>query len=101
MKNFAIVIGINNYIHIEKLNYAEQDAQKLYDFFINELQFEETNIKILVSNSSNNINQFSPIRSNIKSGLKRLSEGNRFEVEDNLWMIFRVQELQLKKLLNP
>ncbi|GEM_PF-4728825 len=88
MKNFAIVIGINNYIHIEKLNYAEQDAQKLYDFFINELQFEETNIKILVSNSSNNINQFSPIRSNIKSGLKRLSEGNRFEVEDNLWFFF-------------
>ena len=88
MKNFAIVIGINDYLHIKKLNYARQDAEKMRQHFINELQFEANSVKLLVSNSYNNITPITPIRSTIKSGLKRLTEGNRFGVEDNLWFFF-------------
>jgi uncharacterized caspase-like protein len=89
MKNFAVIIGINDYIHIKKLNYATQDAEKMRNHFINELQFEENNVKLLVSDSSNSVNhQHSPIGSNIRLGLKRLSEGSKFTIDDNLWFFF-------------
>jgi uncharacterized caspase-like protein len=123
MRNFAIIIGVNDYIHIKKLNYATQDAEKMRNHFINELQFEENSVKLLTSDSNNSIShQHSPIRSNIRLGLKRLSEGNKFTVDDNLWfffsghgtysegldyimpldgtMMFLVRELKLMKLLN-
>ncbi|MBW4612434.1 MAG: caspase family protein [Desmonostoc vinosum HA7617-LM4] len=86
MGNFAIIIGINNYVNISKLNYAKEDAQKIHNFFLDELQLEKNNITLLVSDLNND--KYTPFGSNIKSGLKKLSEGKRFAVEDNLWFFF-------------
>jgi formylglycine-generating enzyme required for sulfatase activity/uncharacterized caspase-like protein len=40
-RNWAIAIGINGYCHMQKLNYAKQDAEAVRDYFHQDLQFEQ------------------------------------------------------------
>ena len=40
-KNWAIVIGINNYYNLQKLDFAENDAEAMKDWFSQEAKFDE------------------------------------------------------------
>jgi formylglycine-generating enzyme required for sulfatase activity/uncharacterized caspase-like protein len=40
-KNWAITIGINGYRNLQRLSYAQRDAEAMRDYFRNEVQFEQ------------------------------------------------------------
>lgn len=57
-KNWALVIGINQYQFLQPLQYAKQDAQSVHDFFSNAIDFEKV---FLFSDDSATITQSSPL----------------------------------------
>lgn len=40
-KNWAIAIGINQYRNLQPLQFAVRDAQLMYDYFYNEVNFQQ------------------------------------------------------------
>ena len=45
--SWAVIIGINEYEHVDKLNYAVQDAEAIQDLLISNFNFPKENIIML------------------------------------------------------
>jgi len=55
--SWAVIIGINNYHNIKRLNYAVDDAQDIHDMLVTKFHFPEDNIALLINEEAtyNNI----------------------------------------------
>ena len=90
-KNWAIVIGINNYYNLRKLDFAENDAEAMKDWFSQEAKFDE--VFLFTENSPPILTNTQRIPTNPTYGtLKRFLRAN-FEEPllkqgDNLWFFF-------------
>ncbi|MCZ2207819.1 caspase family protein, partial [Cylindrospermopsis raciborskii] len=90
-KNWAIVIGINNYLNLQTLNFAQSDAEAMKEWFLQEAKFDQ--VFLFTENSH-------PIPTNTQSIptepthgiLKRFLRVNfeqpLLKQEDNLWFFF-------------
>ena len=47
--SWALIIGINDYQNVKPLNYAVADAKDIKELLINEFDFPEENIQILLN----------------------------------------------------
>ncbi len=86
-KNWALVIGINQYKFLQPLQYAKQDAQSVHDFFSNALGFEKV---FLFSDDLATSTETSllPNRANLLRCLQQFMETSRLKPEDNFWFFF-------------
>ncbi|MDF5737124.1 MULTISPECIES: caspase family protein [unclassified Nostoc] len=86
-KNWAIVIGINQYDYMLPLNYAKRDAQLMQEFLGNEAGFERI---FLFSDDSPDINGKSTrtTRTNLLRVLRQLFENPFMGAGDNFWFFF-------------
>jgi uncharacterized caspase-like protein len=110
-QNWAIVLGVNEYSNLRRLNYAEQDAESVRDFF-RELGFEQVYFfaqnapRIPVDNGAT----FSaePTFGELSNFLDRRFEQPFLTPSDNLWFFFaghgrrdRQQDYLMLKDSNP
>ncbi|NEQ38191.1 MAG: peptidase C14 [Okeania sp. SIO3I5] len=90
MKNYAsIAIGINQYEFLEPLSYAQQDAEALHSFLVNETSFSEEQCLLLSDNTSRPIWQQPtyPTRENILNIIEGFCQ-KQLQVENFLWYFF-------------
>jgi uncharacterized caspase-like protein len=101
-KNFAIVIGINQYnqINFRPLKYAKSDAESVRDFFLQEAQFDFDDVCFFADNSPNLLlPNGQPIPTYPSSGNLESFLGDRFKIPflssgDNCWFFFAGHGLQ-------
>lgn len=93
VRNWALVIGINQYDFLEPLKYAKRDAQLMRDFLCDETGFERV---FFLSDDSPDISGKStrPYRANLLRVLQQLSEKSFMEVGDNFWFFFNGYGIQ-------
>ena len=86
-KNWAIAIGINQYDHLQPLNYAKRDAQLMQEFLGNEAGFERI---FFFSDDSPDVAGKStrPTRTNLLRVLRQLFENPFMGAGDNFWFFF-------------
>ncbi|MBE8992395.1 caspase family protein [Nostoc sp. LEGE 12450] len=89
-KNWAIVVGINNYDNLQPLNYAKRDAEAMKAWFEDEAQFDQV---FLFTEDSPAIKTNPPIKTQPTHGrfltfLEVQFETKLLEVQDNLWFFF-------------
>src|ERR687886_836534 len=86
-KNWAIVIGINQYEFLQPLKYAERDAQLMQEFLRTEAGFERV---FFFSDDSPPMNGKStrPYRANLRRVLRELFENRFMGAGDNFWFFF-------------
>ena len=90
MKNYAsIAIGINQYEFLEPLSYAQQDAEALHNFVVNERNFSPERCFLLSDNSSRPIQGplAYPSRESILDIIEDFCQ-NQLQVEDCVWYFF-------------
>lgn len=80
-KTFAIAIGINQYQHFQPLNYAQQDAQALWDLWTQRLGIP-SNQCFLLTDSAQAINGQStyPERETLQNWLDYLSGDGQWPI---------------------
>lgn len=85
-QHWALIIGINNYQHLQPLLYAQRDAQTLRNFLVEEGEFSAERT-ILLSDFSPAIGDRSthPDRANIQDWLSSL-EPAAFQPNDLVWL---------------
>jgi uncharacterized caspase-like protein len=84
-KNWAVVVGINEYEHLSRpLKYAKRDAELMRDFLCNEAGFEQ--VYHFSEDSSNK--QLRPTRSNLMRLLHVRFEQPFLSAGDNFWFFF-------------
>lgn len=86
VKNWALVIGINDYHYLQPLKYAKQDARRMQEFLENEAGFEQ--VFFFNDETDTNGNPTHPDRANLLQFLEQLSEQPFMEAEDNFWFFF-------------
>ena len=62
--SYALIIGIDKYENVQKLNYAVDDAESIKDILINSFDFPEENVSLLINEEAtkqNIIKSFSKI----------------------------------------
>jgi uncharacterized caspase-like protein len=86
-KNWAIVIGINQYQFLQPLKYAKRDAQLMQEFLGNEAGFERI---FFFSDDSPPMNgkSTSPFRANLRRVLLELFDKRFMNAGDNFWFFF-------------
>ncbi|MHC5771196.1 MAG: SUMF1/EgtB/PvdO family nonheme iron enzyme [Nostoc sp.] len=89
-KNWAIVVGINNYDNLQPLNYAKRDAEAMKAWFEDEAQFDRV---FLFTEDSPAIKTNPPIKTQPTHGrfltfLQVQFETKLLEAQDNLWFFF-------------
>jgi formylglycine-generating enzyme required for sulfatase activity/uncharacterized caspase-like protein len=93
-KNFAIVIGINQYhpINFRRLEYAENDAESVRDFFLQEARFD--NVYFFADNSPDLVLPngqkipTAPTSGNLETFLEKRFETPFLSSGDNCWFFF-------------
>ena len=68
--SWALIIGIDKYENVHKLNYAVDDAESIKDILINSFNFPEENVSLLINEKAskqNIIKSFATITKNAKS----------------------------------
>jgi uncharacterized caspase-like protein len=84
-KNWAVVIGINEYEHLQRpLKYAKRDAELMRDFLCNEAGFE----KVYHFSKDSSEKQLLPTRSNVMRLLHVRFEQPFMSAGDNFWFFF-------------
>ncbi|PSB51875.1 peptidase C14, partial [filamentous cyanobacterium Phorm 6] len=84
-KNWAVVIGINEYEHLQRpLKYAKRDAKLMRDFLYNEAGFE----KVYHFSEDSSEKQLLPTRSNVMRLLHIMFELPFMSAGDNFWFFF-------------
>jgi formylglycine-generating enzyme required for sulfatase activity/uncharacterized caspase-like protein len=90
-QNWAIVVGINEYDNLRRLNYAERDAESVRDFF-GELGFEQVYFFAenapVISASSGAPFLAEPTFGRLSNFLDRRFEQAFLSPRDNLWFFF-------------
>lgn len=89
-KNWAIVVGINNYDNLQSLNYAKRDAEAMKAWFEDEAKFDRV---FLFTENSPAIPTNPPIKTEPTHGrfltfLEVQFETKLLEPQDNLWFFF-------------
>ncbi|GAB4378513.1 MAG: hypothetical protein Kow00121_30510 [Elainellaceae cyanobacterium] len=91
-RNWAIVIGVNHYRNLQRLNYAVQDAGAVRDYFLQEAGFERV---YYFSDQSPPIEQdygppldSQPLYTTLKRFLRTRFEQPFLQMGDNLWFFF-------------
>ena len=54
--SYALIIGINEYQNVKKLSYAVNDAKAIYNKLINEYDFHNSKVKLLLDARATNYN---------------------------------------------
>ncbi|MBE9033001.1 SUMF1/EgtB/PvdO family nonheme iron enzyme [filamentous cyanobacterium LEGE 11480] len=90
-RNWAIVVGINDYDNLRALKYAERDAASVRDFF-GELGFEQVyffaaGAPAIQAKSGAPISA-EPTTSRLRNFLRRRLQGKPLEAGDTLWFFF-------------
>lgn len=85
-KNWAVVIGINEYEHLQRpLKYAKRDAELMRDFLYNEAGFE----KVYHFSEDSSEKQLLPTRANVMRWLSHVRFEQPFmSAGDNFWFFF-------------
>jgi uncharacterized caspase-like protein len=84
-KNWAVVIGINEYEHLSRpLKYAKRDAELMRDFLCNEAGFEQ----VYHFSEDSSDKQLRPTRSNLMRLLHVRFEQPFLSAGDNFWFFF-------------
>ena len=84
-RNWAVVIGINEYEHLQRpLKYAKRDAELMRDFLYNEAGFE----KVYHFSEDSSEKQLLPTRSNVMRLLHVRFEQPFMSAGDNFWFFF-------------
>ena len=65
-ESWAVIIGINNYHNINRLNYAVDDAQDIHDMLVAKFNFPVDNIALLLNDEAT--------YNNIKTSLYEMAE---------------------------
>ncbi len=90
-QNWAIVVGINQYDNLRRLNYADRDAESVRDFF-RQLDFEEIYFfakhapEIVASNGVTISAE--PTTNRLRNFLRRRLESRPLAAGDTLWFFF-------------
>lgn len=89
MKHHAcIAIGINQYECLQPLNYAQQDAEALYEFLVGKMQFDPQRCLLLTDSSPVIRGECTrPTRENIWRQVEDLCQ-QKLGPEDTLWCFF-------------
>ncbi|MEM9220143.1 MAG: caspase family protein [Cyanobacteria bacterium P01_F01_bin.150] len=86
-KNWALIIGINNYEFLQPLRYAKQDAEAVQDFLINKAEFEQ--VLCFMDNSQNVGGELTqPSYSNLVRVLNQVFKTPFMTEEDSFWFFF-------------
>jgi len=90
-KNWAILIGINHYIHLHSADYAKRDAESMRDFLEQEADFEQ--VFLFTEDSPPIPTDTTPIPTqptfgNLRHFLRKQFEKPFLEPGDNLWFFF-------------
>ncbi len=92
MRNWAITIGINSYNNLQPLKYAKPDAEAVWDFFLNKLNFDKVH---LFSEDAPPIAQdydlpisSKPSYATLRRFLRVGFEEPFLKADDNLWFFF-------------
>ncbi|MGL5058661.1 MAG: GUN4 domain-containing protein [Microcoleus sp.] len=84
-KNWAVVIGINEYEHLQRpLKYAKRDAELMSNFLCNEAGFD----KVYHFSEDSAEKQLRPTRSNVMRLLQVRFEQSFMSAGDNFWFFF-------------
>lgn len=86
-KNWAIVIGINDYDFMDDLKWADRDAQLMTEFLENKNFSGEETFKVWNFSRQAQDNKMKPTRSKIRHFLNQLKE-QKMDKEDNFWFFF-------------
>ena len=88
MRQWAIVVGLDNYQLFQPLSCAQQDAQAVHQFLIDEARFPDQQC-LLFTDSSPQIwgKPTAPTRMNLLSWIELLAQ-NCFKPGDSLWFFF-------------
>ncbi|NES19781.1 MAG: hypothetical protein F6K41_12840 [Symploca sp. SIO3E6] len=92
VKNYALIIGINNYQRLHSLRYAERDAELMREFLSKEagfnrvFYFSDNSPEIIASDGSHQSTQ--PTYANLRSFLHDFFESPMMDVGDNFWFFF-------------
>jgi uncharacterized caspase-like protein len=89
-RNFAVVIGINNYKKIQPLKYAKSDAEKMRDFFMQDLQVSPENLYFFSDDSPCDVwgRETQPTYSNLETFFTESFETPFLASGDTLWFYF-------------
>jgi len=89
-RNCAVIVGINDYDEISPLKYAKSDAERMRDFFMQDLGVSKDDLYFFTDDSPRNVQgrKTQPTYGTLKSFL-----GDRFEISflsagDTLWFYF-------------
>ncbi|BAZ68264.1 MAG: GUN4 domain-containing protein [Pelatocladus maniniholoensis HA4357-MV3] len=86
-KNWALVIGINQYEFLQPLKYAKRDAQLMREFLCNEAGFDQ--VCLFCDNSPKGFETSThPSRNNLLHFLHNLFEKSCLQPGDNFWCFF-------------
>ncbi|MFB2773238.1 GUN4 domain-containing protein [Pelatocladus sp. BLCC-F211] len=86
-KNWALVIGINQYEFLQPLKYAKRDAQLMQEFLCNEAGFEQ--VCLFCDNSPKGLETSTyPPQNNLLQFLQDFFEKSCLEPGDNFWFFF-------------
>lgn len=91
-KNWAIAIGINKYVNLQNLQFAKQDAELMYDFFV-QAGFDRDGIFLFTDDSPEIKAQptsisTQPTYGTVRRFLRAQFEKPLLEAGDNLWFFF-------------
>lgn len=88
MRQWAILIGLNNYQMFQPLNCAQQDAQELHQYLIQQAGFPAEQCLLLTDTSPQNSGRpTQPTRANLQSWIEFLTH-QCFKPGDMLWFFF-------------
>jgi uncharacterized caspase-like protein len=89
-RNFAVVVGINNYKKIQPLKYAKSDAERMCDFFTQDLQVSPENLYFFSDDSPCDVwgRETQPTYSNLETFFTESFETPFLESGDTLWFYF-------------
>ncbi len=91
-KNWAITVGINQYYNLQQLNFAQQDAEAMRDFFLREIGFEQvyhfSNESAPIQADSGPLIISQPTYGTLKRFLRVRFEQPFLTAGDNFWFFF-------------
>ncbi|MEI6429052.1 MAG: GUN4 domain-containing protein [Pseudanabaena sp. ELA607] len=89
-KNCAVIVGINDYDEISPLKYAKSDAERMRDFFMQDLGVSHDDLYFFTDDSPRNAQgrKTQPTYGTLKSFLGDRFENSFLSAGDTLWFYF-------------
>lgn len=86
-KNWAIIIGVNDYVFLQSLKWATRDSQLMANFLVNKKFFGENVFKVWHFHCKAKDERMKPTRANIRHFFRSL-KGQKMNKDDNFWFFF-------------